>query len=115
MEFRVISGPVGLGGVNRPEDVRLVEGLLTTMHKYKLRMVYEDQSAPGYINPAVIEAILDFQTGSMPVPTGRVDPPTGLAVTDPARLTWERLIRPPLVRLPDAGYGYYYYGKSDRR
>src|SRR5262245_57022703 len=92
----VLSGSVGWGGVNRPEDVRLVKDLLTGNHGYQLtgynrfqlgadafqKMAGSKPVTPppgaGECDPDVIGALLDFQQGFMPVPNpapGRVDPP----------------------------------------
>jgi hypothetical protein len=112
----VISASVGQGGVNRPEDVRLVEDLLVGNHDYKLTYSYTRRTAPGDCDPILIQAILDFQTDSMPNPNGRVDPPAGLGLTDLKRLTWERLVRPPLEQLPQTlGRGYYSYAVGPHR
>lgn len=110
----IISSSVGKDGINRPEDIRLVEDLLVGNHDYKLTYHYQRRNAPGYCDPILIEAILDFQRDSMPRPNGRVDPPNGLEKTDLNRLTWERLVRPPLIQLPQVrGKGYYcYWGKG---
>jgi hypothetical protein len=113
---RVISASVGKGGINKPEDMRLVEDLLCGNHDYVLRRHYLPPTAttPGTCDPVLIEAILDFQKGSMPVPNGRVDPPAG-GETHLNRLTWERLVRPPLKQLTQMGRGYYSYAKGAHR
>ncbi|MCP5424134.1 MAG: hypothetical protein H6970_03595 [Gammaproteobacteria bacterium] len=114
---QVIRGSVGRQGVNNPDDMRLVEDLLCGNHDYVLRRQYLPPTtvAPGECDPVLIEAILDFQKGSMPVPNGRVDPPTG-GESNINRLTWERLVRPPLQQLPQTlGRGYYSYSHGPQR
>lgn len=83
---------------------------------YVLRRHYlpPTPAVPGRCDPVLIEAILDFQKSSMPVPNGRVDPPTG-GETNLNRLTWERLVRPPLKQLVQVGRGYYTYGAGPHR
>lgn len=114
---QVISASVGNGGVNKPEDMRLVEDLLCGNHDYSLRRQYLPPTSidPGICDPVLAEAILDFQKGFMSTPTGRVDPPSG-RLTDLNRLTWELLARPPLKPLAQVrGRGYYSYAASPNR
>ena len=72
---RSLSGAVGQGGRNAPEDVRAVQGLLNGAGA----RLAED----GLIGPATIGAIVTFQRAHTAIADGRVDPggPTWQALT----------------------------------
>jgi len=63
-----ISGSVGAGGANRPEDVRQVQEALTTLGYLPAGYT------PGQIDAATINAISNYQqTNHLPVVDGRID------------------------------------------
>ena len=62
-----ITGSVGQGGTNRPDDVRVVQQLLLE-HGYDVGVV------DGIVGPRTIAAIRAFQSTFMARPDGRVDP-----------------------------------------
>lgn len=61
-----IGASVGAGGVNKPEDVRVVQQLLASRGLYK-------GAIDGLVGPATIDAIKAFQRGFVTFPDGRVD------------------------------------------
>ena len=63
-----ISGSVGRSGVNRPNDVRAIQGLLNNHRKLKI-------SVDGAVGPQTIQAIEEFQKNVVRMlrPDGRVD------------------------------------------
>lgn len=64
---RSLSGSVGAGGENRPDDVRLVQTLLAARG-------FDPGPADGVMGPATIAAIKAFQRRFATWPDGRVDP-----------------------------------------
>lgn len=63
-----ISQSVGHRGVNRPDDVRLVQALLLS------RGFARVGDADGICGPNTLAAITEFQSGFMRRPDGRIDP-----------------------------------------
>src|SRR6516164_11406037 len=102
-----ISSSVGQGGVNKPEDVLIVQKLL---NKHRLVKLAEDKKC----GPSTIQAILAFQKSFLSNPDGRVDP---------GGTTWKRLTNTvgttavtTLVQLPQVcGAGYYSYEPATRQ
>jgi penicillin-insensitive murein endopeptidase len=102
-----INGSVGQGGLNKPEDVLIVQKLL---NKHRLVKLAEDKKC----GPSTIQAIIAFQKGFLSTPDGRVDP---------GGTTWKRLTNTvgntavvTLVQLPQVcGYGYYSYEPANRQ
>src|SRR5437868_1104055 len=82
-----IAASVGNEGVNHPKDVRVVQRLL---NKHRAAKLAED----GKCGTHTVQAIIDFQTGFVPAPDGRVDP---------GGPTWRRLSSPPLYQWPLGG------------
>jgi hypothetical protein len=64
---RALSASVGKGGVNRPDDVRLVQTLL-------IQNGLDPGPADGALGPRTIAAIKEFQKRFARSPDGRVDP-----------------------------------------
>jgi hypothetical protein len=64
---RVLSASVGAGGVNRPDDVRLVQNLLVARG-------FDPGPADGLMGKKTIAAIKEFQRRFTSKPDGRVDP-----------------------------------------
>lgn len=64
---RALTASVGAGGINRPDDVRLVQTLL-------LSHGLGPGAADGIAGPATIKAIREFQKRFARKPDGRVDP-----------------------------------------
>lgn len=71
-ETQALSGSVGRGGVNRPEDVRLIQRLINANLPVPLAPLAED----GTCGPKTIFAIETYQQRvlGMSPPDGRVDP-----------------------------------------
>jgi len=64
---RTIAASVGAGGANRPDDVRVVQALLTARG-------IDPGPVDGTVGPATIAAIKAFQRRFATWPDGRVDP-----------------------------------------
>jgi peptidoglycan L-alanyl-D-glutamate endopeptidase CwlK len=75
MASQTITASVGAGGVNRPEDVRVVQGLLRARGT-------DPGPADGICGKRTVGAIRAFQRGFLPNPDGLVEP---------GRATWRRL------------------------
>jgi hypothetical protein len=101
--MREIVASVGESGVNRPEDVAIVQTLLNTKPGVKL-------AVDKRCGPLTILSIRNFQKAFLPIPDGRVDP---------GGVTWKKLTAPAplsLVQLPQAGgFGYYSYSPGNRQ
>jgi len=97
-----ISGSVGQGGVNKPDDVATIQTLLNGVLPSKLKV---DKQC----GPRTIQAIRDFQKSFLSASDGRVDP---------GGTTWKKLMagRVALVLLPPVcGDGYYPISSMDRQ
>lgn len=98
-----IKASVGSGGINRPDDVGVVQALLNAGHDPHLKV---DKGC----GPNTIAAIIAFQKTFLSHPDGRVDP---------GGATWRRLSRRSavsLVQLPQmSGFGYYSYSDALRQ
>jgi len=72
IEMAIIHASVGRGGVNRPEDVRIVQELLNKQTRPPMQLLQVD----GMAGPKTIAAIEAFQRNTLSLlhPDGRVDP-----------------------------------------
>lgn len=97
-----IRGAVGRAGINRSEDVTLIQQLLND-HISQLTPLRQLE-VDGAIGPATIQAIEEFQRRivSLATPDGRVDP---------GGRTFHVL---SFVQMPKSGAGFYSYTSADK-
>lgn len=97
-----ITDSVGAGGKNNSADVLAIQTLLNKWVDPKIAVT--GSCAGDNAEDPTVKAIKSFQSRFTSSPDGRVDAGGG---------TLKKLNREPLVLLPQTGYGYYPYGKSD--
>jgi N-acetylmuramidase len=78
IEMAIIHASVGRGGVNRPEDVRIVQELLNKHTRSSMQLLQVD----GMAGSKTIAAIEAFQRNNLSMihPDGRVDPDGGTLI-----------------------------------